>query len=133
LKALSVRQPWAWLICRGFKDIENRDWKLPAYGFTPPGRVYIHASKKVDINATTEELILKRLTPNQREEYHTAVKNRGAIIGEVDIIDCVTESNSPWFTGKYGFTLSNPVIYDKSTPCTGKLGLFIPEIPLLSE
>ena len=25
--ALSIRQPWAWLIVNGYKDIENRDWK----------------------------------------------------------------------------------------------------------
>lgn len=25
--ALSIRQPWAWLIAHGFKDFENRDWK----------------------------------------------------------------------------------------------------------
>lgn len=24
--AISIRQPWAWLIANGFKDIENRDW-----------------------------------------------------------------------------------------------------------
>ena len=24
MKALSIRQPWAWLICSGYKDIENK-------------------------------------------------------------------------------------------------------------
>jgi hypothetical protein len=24
--ALSVRQPWAWLIVNGYKDVENRSW-----------------------------------------------------------------------------------------------------------
>jgi hypothetical protein len=27
MKVLVVRQPWAWLIVNGFKDIENRSWK----------------------------------------------------------------------------------------------------------
>ena len=27
LKVIVVRQPWAWLIVHGFKDIENRSWK----------------------------------------------------------------------------------------------------------
>ncbi len=40
MKALSIRQPWAWLILHGGKDIENRDW---ATRFR--GRVLIHASK----------------------------------------------------------------------------------------
>jgi len=26
LLALSVRQPWAWLIVNGWKNIENREW-----------------------------------------------------------------------------------------------------------
>lgn len=27
MKALSIRQPWAWLIANGHKDIENRTWQ----------------------------------------------------------------------------------------------------------
>jgi hypothetical protein len=27
MKALSIKQPWAWLIVNGHKDIENRDWR----------------------------------------------------------------------------------------------------------
>jgi len=26
MKALSIRQPWAWLIVDGYKDIENSTW-----------------------------------------------------------------------------------------------------------
>ena len=48
----------------------------------------------------------------------------GALIGEVDIIDCVTESKSPWFVGRYGFTLTNPKLYDKPIPYRGQLGFF---------
>lgn len=35
MKALSFKQPWAWLICAGYKDVENRDWfigRKPALG-----------------------------------------------------------------------------------------------------
>src|SRR5436189_5084024 len=38
MKALSVRQPWAWLIVNGYKDIENRDWATKRRG-----RIWIHA------------------------------------------------------------------------------------------
>jgi hypothetical protein len=27
LRCLAIRQPWAWAICVGAKDIENRTWK----------------------------------------------------------------------------------------------------------
>jgi hypothetical protein len=26
MKVIVIRQPWAWLIVNGFKDIENRSW-----------------------------------------------------------------------------------------------------------
>ena len=26
MKAISIRQPWAWLIVQGYKDIKNRTW-----------------------------------------------------------------------------------------------------------
>ncbi|WP_229215634.1 ASCH domain-containing protein [Duganella sp. CY15W] len=40
MKALSIRQPWAWLIVNGYKDIENRSWSTNVRG-----KVLVHASK----------------------------------------------------------------------------------------
>jgi hypothetical protein len=40
MKALSIRQPWAWLILHAGKDIENRDWPTRFRG-----RFLIHAAK----------------------------------------------------------------------------------------
>src|SRR3990167_9411398 len=40
MKALSIRQPWAWLILHAGKDIENRGWPTSFRG-----RFLIHASK----------------------------------------------------------------------------------------
>jgi hypothetical protein len=48
---------------------------------------------------------------------------RGGIVGEVEVVDCVTESDSPWFTGDYGFVLRNPVVLPFRT-CTGALKFF---------
>ena len=42
MKALSIRQPWAWLIVNGYKDIENRTWSTDFRG-----RVYVHAGRKI--------------------------------------------------------------------------------------
>ena len=39
MKVLSVKQPWASLICSGIKDVENRSWKPN----NVPGRILIHA------------------------------------------------------------------------------------------
>ncbi|MCP4687042.1 MAG: ASCH domain-containing protein, partial [Desulfobacterales bacterium] len=43
MKALSIRQPWAWLIANGYKDIENRSWRTSFRG-----EFLIHAGKKFD-------------------------------------------------------------------------------------
>ena len=115
-KALSIMQPWAWLVCMGYKDIENRNY--PA----TPRRIYVHTSKTIDKVAYCR--VPYTLLPIPEIAY----SNLGAIIGEVDITGCVDKSDSPWFVGPYGFTLANPVLYDKPIPCKGRLGFFTPEI-----
>jgi hypothetical protein len=50
MKVLSIRQPWAFLIVNGHKNIENRDW-LTAYR----GPVLIHAGKQWDEDCAWEE------------------------------------------------------------------------------
>ena len=127
MKALSIKQPWSYLICAGHKDIENRDWPTRLRG-----RVYVHAGKKVD----QEGAIWLWQSRNKLGICEcpllldwTGVANtwnQSAIIGEVDIVDCLTESASIWFTGNYGLVLANPVLYDKPIPCKGKLGFFKP-------
>ncbi len=121
MKALSVKQPYADLIIKGIKDVENRSWWTGTRE-----RVYIHAGKAFDDNAHI--LILDRcdgMGLPRKVDY-----DFGAIIGEVDIIDCkfrhpLQIGFSKWHdTGYWGFILSNPVKYDKSIPCRGQLGFF---------
>jgi hypothetical protein len=49
---------------------------------------------------------------------------RGAIVGKVDIVGCVPYSSSPWFFGRYGFVLKNPVAFSRPVPFKGELGFF---------
>ncbi len=42
MKCLSIRQPWASLICGGVKDVENRSWRQKEL----PGKILIHAGAK---------------------------------------------------------------------------------------
>lgn len=129
LKALSVRQPWAWAIFNG-KDIENRSWQTKVRG-----RVLIHASmyrpKQLDVDDFNEVFfravpdVVRRSTICGR--WCEALSfERGGIVGEVEIVDCVTHSNSPWFFGPYGFVLRNarPLPF---RPCKGRLGFFEPK------
>jgi hypothetical protein len=124
MKALSIKQPWAYLLL-GPKDIENRTWPT-----TFRGRTYIHAGQRYDNDAeawlwgngfSVMEVLLMS-SPLMPENVPSLT--RGAIIGEVDIIDCVTESKSPWFVGPYGFVRTNPIRYAKPIPYKGKLRFF---------
>lgn len=118
MKALSIKQPWAWAIVTGQKDIENRNWNTKFRG-----RFLVHASKQFDRNAP-KDLI---------SDFHVAElmnhngTEMGGIIGSVELVDVVEKSVSPWFQGKYGFVLDKPIRY-KFKPCKGQLGFFKPEV-----
>jgi hypothetical protein len=122
--ALSVRQPWATAIIFGGKDIENRTWPTRYRG-----RVLIHAGKGMDTDDVEgfRDLIEER---SIRTELASGLKlsdlMRGGIIGEVEIVDCVSKSDSPWFVGPWGFVLRNPKRLP-FTPCRGMLGFFLPQ------
>ncbi len=150
MKALSIKQPYASLICTprednpllGVKDIENRTFRTHYRGV-----IYIHASAKWH-DRTKSRDSRDLLTPKQYNSipHELAGKflDRGiividkeipvsAIIGEVEIIDCVINHPSIWAekmethiceeTGinildrgqKYiwNWVLANPVLYDK--------------------
>ncbi len=121
MKALSIRQPWAWLIAAGHKDIENRTWATSLRG-----RVYIHAGRTIDSDYLCD--IASGLTDIDQDLRRKMLDMNGwvvgAIIGEVDIVDCVVRSASPWFAGPFGFVLSNSLLYDIPIPFKGRLGLF---------
>jgi hypothetical protein len=121
MKALSIRQPWAWLILHAGKDIENRNWQLrnPALRFR--GTCLIHAG--IALQPISDELRawVKRTAGvdlPRSDEFP-----RGGIIGQVDVIDVVRTSPSPWFEGPCGLVLANA----KPLPfraCRGYLGYF---------
>jgi hypothetical protein len=117
MKALSIQQPYAWLIVRGFKNIENRGWATKGRG-----RFYVHAGKKLDKEAVED---LKEAYPHfpWPEKF-----DLGGIVGEARIVDCVTDSESEWFYGKLGFVIKDakPLPF---TPYKGQLGFFEVKLP----
>lgn len=136
MKALSIKQPWAWLICKGFKGVENRTWKLPK-NFEVPQRIYVHTGlSKSEMTKATYASILYKLAGQQAMELMIAYERLpfGAIIGEVDIVGCkfrfgeeLDRLYSVWHApGMYGFLLRNPVLYKYPRSCKGKLGFFEP-------
>ena len=96
MKALSVTQPWASVICAGMKDVENRLWQAAE----APGRILIHATK-TKVPGYFEA---------QPDDYVSAIKNArlmgwlpeyadmpyGSIIGYVNCYKIVRDADSFW-------------------------------------
>jgi hypothetical protein len=122
MRALSIRQPWAWLIVNGHKDIENRVWSTRYQG-----PLLIHASKGMtnDEYEDVEELLW--MDPRIREQKITLpdrkIIDRGGVVGSANVNSCMSTSDSPWFFGPYGFVLSDQRAFPM-IPFKGQLGFF---------
>lgn len=143
IKAISVLQPWASLIALGHKKIETRSWNTKYRG-----PLLIHASAKYtnyqDWLATEWHVML-----DDSRVYHN---HRGAIVGMVDMVGSETSENilsnlpksmfwgpdqeqifGDYSPGRYGWLLSEPLLFPEPIPCKGALGIWnVPE-NLLAE
>lgn len=111
-RALSIREPWASLIVDGHKPIENRTWRT-----NYRGPIFIHAATKwrrEDVLYVQNEMGIEVLPGMFR---------LGGIIGVADLVDVITKSKSPWFSGPIGFVLQNPRRVP-FVPLRGRLSLF---------
>lgn len=121
MKALSIRQPWAWLIIHGGKDIENRTWHTKFRG-----RFLVHASAGCTRKQWAEAVsfaLEAGLIKHPSEVPTIDELQRGGIIGSVELVDSLDTSDSPWYMGEKGFLLRNP----KPLPFSaykGQLGFF---------
>ena len=122
MKVLTIREPWASLIVNGYKEYEFRSWKT-----NYRGKLLIHTSSIMDKD------MLGRFS-DYNLDYIT-----GAIIGEVDIVDCILvnkefndnlRDKNPVVYGRsnhtetYAWKLDNIKKYEKVIPVKGKLGLW---------
>ena len=85
MKALSIRQPWAWEIVQGYKVVEFRSWKT---NIREP--ILIHASTTVgkkqqeELRLEEERRWLQKIGKNLPDDF-----DRGGIIGMATLVDCV--------------------------------------------
>lgn len=124
MKVVVIRQPWAWLIVHGFKDIENRSWKTRYRG---PLLIQASASYQTRRNLDQIRRFARKRGVELPEEF-----DRGGIVGSVQLDDCVTRSPSKWFEGPVGWVLSKP----KKLPfmaLKGRLGLFEPPRRIIQQ
>lgn len=140
MRAITVRQPWAWQIVNQGKNIENRTRNIAG---KYRGPVAIHAGLKPDKEA------LRRL-PARAPEWVTATRvfDYGVILGVVDLVDvhhCFNASTgfdgcSPWaLEDHWHLVLANPrpvmanPVADPGIPCRGALGLWTPPADVLKR
>jgi hypothetical protein len=121
VKALSIRQPWAWLIVNGHKDIENRGWYTPHRG-----DFLVHAGKAYGprLHKEDQEFFM--------EGYGILLPPfadipLGGIVGAARIIDCKRDLESRWYVeDSWGFVLTGMKTLPFQ-PLKGALGWF--EVP----
>lgn len=134
MKAISIKQPWASLIAEGVKDIENRSWPTKFRG-----RVLIHASAKGVCKRANYHKILKTeqweslgVVPSLNMISSNYNYDNGAIIGSVEIVDCVINHSSVWAEKTtqmsteniYNWVLANPIKFPEPIPAKGKLSFW---------
>lgn len=150
MKAITIRQPWASLIAHGIKDIENRTWRCPTKHIGT--RVLIHAAvKTADFwDCPNYGIVNKHIREVTKYGIDYSKYNTMAIIGSVEIADCVVNHPSIWaektklptvgdvledihFLGKvqnpdsiiYNWVLASPILFDEPIlGVKGKLGFW---------
>ena len=150
MKAITIRQPWASLIAHGIKDIENRTWKCPAKHIGT--RVLIHAAVKTSDfwDCPNYGIVHNHIREVTKYGIDYSKYNTMAIIGSVEIADCVVNHSSIWaektklptvgdvledihFLGKvqnpdsiiYNWMLTNPILFEEPIMnIKGRLGFW---------
>lgn len=119
--ALSVRQPWAWAIVAGHKDVENRSTFAVTKGGMNAKPVAIHAAKGMtrDEYEDAADFMASLGVHCPRPEALV----RGAIVGAATVTAVVKASNSPWFFGPRGLVMADAYQTDP-IPAAGALGYF---------
>lgn len=131
MKALSLTQPWGWLVIHGGKDVENRRWNTRLRG-----RFLVHAAKGMTedqyedavlfaLQAGGQELACRIPSPRELE--------RGGIVGVAELFEVLPpahefppsfRANHAWhMPEQFGFRLRNvePLPF---LPCKGALGFW---------
>lgn len=110
-KALTVHQPWAGLIIRGSKDIENRQWATRYRG-----RLWIHAGQRWDRS---------RDARRKTRGIDTDTWPSGVLLGQVTLLDITEEHPSAYADrGFYHWVFANPVPLPQPVPWRGAQGLW---------
>lgn len=135
MKALTIRQPWAWSIAAGHKPIENRGWVTPHRG-----QLAVHSAKQFDDHPEdalrmVRDILRASGTPYPKT-FHDALPlaGGGLVLATVDLVDVCTASYDtetvacgcgPWaMPGQAHWRLADARPLGEPVPATGRLGLW---------
>jgi hypothetical protein len=114
LRCLAIRQPWAWAVVAGAKDVENRSWKTDYRG-------------PVVIQASSTKAVVNGLA--KKHKLRPREFSYGALIGIADLVDIVPLSEefeaNPWAWGSHCWIFRNARAFRRPIPLKGKLNLYI--------
>ena len=123
MKALSIRQPWAWAIIHAGKPVENRDWQPRNPGLRFRGQFLIHASLGMTGREYADFVEFYRSIGGHLEVPSITGLRRGGIVGRARVVDTVGSHYSPWFFGPLALVLTD-VKSATFVPLKGALGFF---------
>lgn len=120
MKALTVKQPWAWATCYGGKTTENRSRRT-----NYRGEIAIHAGLTWDHDADSDPRILTL------ENWHRGQVPTGAVVALAEIVGCHEAPGGslrcchPWGEpGGWHWEFTNVRPLATPVPCKGALGLW---------
>ena len=124
MRGLTLHQPWAFLVARGYKLIENRSWKPPTWLM---GQYFaIHAGKAWDQKSVD---FIKNNFDGLMPTKHYCTKFESGMLIAIVQLTAVVESReeaerlSPghgkWFFGPYGWVLEDATLLKPTIECRG--------------
>lgn len=117
MKALTVRQPWAWAIACGGKDVENRSWSTSHRGV-----LAIHAASRWAPEEASVEMA-------RRTGAYIVRAPLSAVIAVAELVHVCRPSGEcgcgQWaIGGQVHWRLASPRPLAEPVPCNGRPGLW---------
>lgn len=121
--AISIRQPYAWAVVAGHKDVENRSASVAGRLRKLAGQeIAIHAAWNMADSEWDEAARWMRQNIGV-EPPHPDEMFYGGVIGFATVGAVIEQSRSIWFDGPFGIKLINPRPVDY-VKCRGWPGVF---------
>lgn len=135
MKVISLQEPYATFIAKGYKLIETRSWQT-----NYRGEILIHASK-------SKNFLNKIKNPEVLNLLNKVNLNYGKIICKAELVDCIEMTESfieeiknnnkeeyllgVYEKGRYAWILRNVQLLDRPIEANGKLNIW--EYPIESK